>query len=123
MEAYMEQTYNKSSNVFNEEEYLIPDCVFPDEIMKEFKCYEHRKIFNYLTKQLGLSITPQDIGLPEISERFERIKRHKDEEYLKVKKQYSSLLKTDTLPDNSEDFKKLLKFIKGILGTDEERDL
>lgn len=117
----VEQTYFKWSNVFNEYEYLIPDCVFPDEIMQEFKCYEHRKIFDYLTSQLGLSITPQDIGLPEISERFERIKRQQDEEYLKVKKQYSSSLKTDTLPDNSEDFKKLLEYMKGVLGTDEGR--
>ena len=58
----MEQTYVK---VFNEEEYLIPDCVFPNEIVQKFKYYEHRKIFNYLTKELGLSISHQDIGLPE----------------------------------------------------------
>lgn len=110
------------TSVFNEEEYLIPDCVFPDEIMQEFKCYEHRKVFDYLTKQLGLSITPQDIGLPEVSERFERIKKQEDEEYFKVKKHYSSFFQTDTLPDNSEDFNKFLKFAKDVLGTDEGRD-
>ncbi len=121
IDDFVEQTYAKWSNIVNEEEYLIPDCVFPDEIIQEFKCYEHRKIFNYLTKQLGLSVTPQDIGLPEISERFERIKRQKDEEYLKAKKQYSYLFKADTLPDNSEDFKKFLEYMKGVLGTDEGR--
>jgi len=68
-------------NGTGEREYLIPDCIYPEEICEEFKCYEYRKIFDFLTNKIGLSITANDIGLPEISETVEETKRMTDKIY------------------------------------------
>lgn len=47
---------------FNEEEYVIPDYIMPNELLKEFEYTDYIGVYNYLTEVIGLNITPQDIG-------------------------------------------------------------
>lgn len=61
-------------------EYLIPDCIYPDEICEEFRQYEYIKIFDYLIDKIGLRLKPEDIGLPEVSERIEKMDKKLSEE-------------------------------------------
>lgn len=58
---------------FNEEEYVIPDYIMPNELLKEFEYTDYLGVFQYLTKNIGLHITPQDVGF---SESIEQEKDH-----------------------------------------------
>lgn len=50
---------------FNEEEYVIPDYVMPNELVEEFEYTDYMGVYRYLTEVIGLKITPQDIGFSE----------------------------------------------------------
>jgi len=45
-----------------EEEYLIPDYISKEEIIRSFRYDKFRQIYNFLTKEIGLMITPEDLG-------------------------------------------------------------
>lgn len=112
-----------------EREYLIPDCIYPDEICAEFKCYEHRKVFNYLVNVVGLKITPFDIGFPEVSERTENMKRFTDNLYKKYhnkifeNKKFSES-QLDLLAENPEMWKNMVQQINQLMGREvEDSDL
>ena len=47
-----------------EKEYLVPDLISKDEIVEVFNHDEIYEIYNFLTKKIGLKITPNDIGIP-----------------------------------------------------------
>lgn len=49
----------------DESEYLIPDFVKPEEILKEFKYNDYQGIYDYLKNEIGLNITKSDINLRE----------------------------------------------------------
>ena len=43
-------------------EYMIPDYILSSEIVKSFRFDKMKQIFNYLTLEVGLNITPEDLG-------------------------------------------------------------
>ena len=49
----------------DESEYLIPDYIKPEEILKEFKYNEYEEIYKYLKEEIGLNIKKSDIYLRE----------------------------------------------------------
>lgn len=58
---------------FNEEEYVIPDYIMPNELLKEFEYTDYIGVYKYLTEVIGLNITPQDIGfLKDIEQEADR---------------------------------------------------
>ena len=70
----------------DESEYLIPDYIKPNEILKEFKYNEYEEIYKYLRDEIGLNIQKADICLqediskqPELSEEFLDIMCEKNE--------------------------------------------
>ena len=67
---------------FNEEEYVIPDYVMPNELLKEFEYTDYKGVFHYLTETVGLDITPQDIGFSGDIER-EAVENIKTEDFLR----------------------------------------
>lgn len=48
------------------QEYLVPDLITKDEIVKVFKHDEIKELYYYLVNEVGLNVTPNDIGLFEI---------------------------------------------------------
>lgn len=102
-----------SKSLKGEEEYLIPDCIYQEEVFEEFKCYEHRKIFSYLRHKIGLNILSQDIGLPEISERVEEMNRAANKLYWQLN---GHIQDRDTnlkeLAENPEEFEGILNMVK-----------
>ena len=44
-----------------EEEYMIPDYIAKEEIIKSFRYDKFKQIYNFLTLQVGLKITPEDL--------------------------------------------------------------
>ncbi len=48
-----------------EEEYMIPDYISKEEIIQSFRYDKFKQIFNLLTKEIGLNITPEDLGEKE----------------------------------------------------------
>lgn len=61
----------------DESEYLIPDFVKPEEILKEFNYNDYLGIYNYLKEYVGLNISRKDINLsdnieeqPELSDEY-----------------------------------------------------
>lgn len=46
-----------------EKEYLIPDCVFPYEVVASFDFNNFNSLFSYLTNEAGLDILPEDLGV------------------------------------------------------------
>lgn len=46
-----------------EKEYMIPDYISNKEILKSFRYDKLKQIFNYLTNEIGLKISPEDLGL------------------------------------------------------------
>lgn len=46
-----------------EEEYMIPDYISSSEIIRSFRYDKFKQIYEYLTKEIGLNITPQDLGI------------------------------------------------------------
>lgn len=61
---------DKSQN--DESEYLIPDYIKPEEILKEFKYNEYEEIYKYLKDEIGLNIEKRDIHLKDnVSEQVE----------------------------------------------------
>lgn len=52
-----------------ENEIMIPDYISSEEIVNSFRFDKFRQIFGYLTEEIGLSITPEDLG-----ETYETIK-------------------------------------------------
>ncbi len=45
----------------NEEEYLVPDCIYPDEVVATFPRDQADTVYEYLHKELG--VTQEDVGL------------------------------------------------------------
>lgn len=45
-----------------EEEYMIPDYICREEIIRSFRYDKFKQIYNFLTKEIGLDITPRDLG-------------------------------------------------------------
>lgn len=54
---------NSAADILKETEYLVPDIIYSDEIVKVFKVDDFRGIYNYLKNEIGLKIAPEDIGL------------------------------------------------------------
>lgn len=88
---------------FNEEEYIIPDYIMPNEILEEFEYTDYMGVFKYLTETVGLDITPQDVGFVESieQEKYECIKegdfmRETEEKYFSAweKQDYNSVVTT-----------------------------
>ena len=48
-----------------EKEYMIPDYISNEEIIKSFRYDKLKQIFNYLKNEVGLEITPEDLGVTE----------------------------------------------------------
>lgn len=48
-----------------EKEYMIPDYISNEEIIKSFRYDKLKQIFNYLKNEIGLKITPYDLGVTE----------------------------------------------------------
>lgn len=67
---------------FNEEEYIIPDYVVPNELVKEFEYTDYRGVFQYLKEVIGLNITPQDVGFSGDIER-EKAENIKKEDFFR----------------------------------------
>lgn len=56
----------------DESEYLIPDFIKPEEILREFKYNDYLGIYNYLKDDIGLNISRKDIHLSNnIDEQYE----------------------------------------------------
>lgn len=55
--------YSDSESFDLEQEYLVPDLISKDEIVKVFKHDEIKELYYYLVNEIGLNITPDDIGL------------------------------------------------------------
>ena len=53
------------NDMLMEEEYMIPDYISKDEIIKSFRYDRFRQIYNYLTLQVGLKITPEDLAIKD----------------------------------------------------------
>lgn len=45
-----------------EEEYMIPDYIGKEEIIRSFRYDKFKQIYNFLAKEIGLDITPSDLG-------------------------------------------------------------
>lgn len=45
-----------------EEEYMIPDFVKQEEILRSFRHDKFKQIYNFLTTEIGLELTPEDLG-------------------------------------------------------------
>lgn len=54
---------------FNEEEYVTPDYIMPNELVEEFEYTDYIGVYKYLTEVIGLKITLQDIGFSESIEK------------------------------------------------------
>lgn len=54
-------TFYKDDNLM-ESEYMIPDYISSEEIIRSFRFDKFKQIYNYLTTEIGLSITPEDLG-------------------------------------------------------------
>ncbi len=46
----------------SEKEYMIPDYISEEEILHSFRYDKFKQIYNFLTKEVGLEITPRDLG-------------------------------------------------------------
>lgn len=44
---------------------MIPDYISNEEIIKSFRYDKLKQIFNYLKNEIGLKITPYDLGVTE----------------------------------------------------------
>ncbi len=71
----------------DENEYLIPDYVAPEEIIKEFEYDDYLGIYRYLTEEIGLDLKPEDLDIKggmkkQVIEKYlsENILRRKEEE-------------------------------------------
>lgn len=50
-------------STLDEEEYMIPDYIRGDEIIKSFRYDKARQIYNFLVNEVGLKIDAEDLGL------------------------------------------------------------
>ena len=60
-----------------EEEYMIPDFIKQEEILRSFRHDKFKQIYNFLTNEIGLELTPEDLG--ETKETIQRPDKEKIE--------------------------------------------
>lgn len=60
-----------------EEEYMIPDFIKQEEILTSFRHDKFKQIYNFLTNEIGLELTPEDLG--ETKETIQRPDKEKIE--------------------------------------------
>lgn len=48
--------------LLKEEEYMIPDYISKEEIIRSFRYDKFKQIYSFLQKEIGLDITPEDLG-------------------------------------------------------------
>lgn len=53
------------NDMLMEEEYMIPDYISSNEIIKSFRYDKFRKIYYYLTLEVGLNIKPEDLAIED----------------------------------------------------------
>lgn len=65
MQDFLKMTEKKAgeNEGKDEREYLIPDYIKPEEIVKEFDCRDLNGIYEFLRKDVGLNISLEDIGI------------------------------------------------------------
>lgn len=51
-----------SIDELKEKEYMIPDFISYQEIVRSFRYNKFKQIYNYLINEVGLKITPEDLG-------------------------------------------------------------
>lgn len=51
------------SEIYGEEEYFVPDIIYKEEILKSFRYNKLKEVYEYLTKEIGLDILPEDLGI------------------------------------------------------------
>lgn len=99
----------------DEDEYLIPDFVDPEEIIKEFRYNDYIGVYKFLRNEIGLNIERSDIGLkanineqPELSDKFLN--------YIRKRNQLSNKYWEDTYGGNSSNFQEITKIINSGKG-------
>lgn len=99
----------------DEDEYLIPDFVDPEEIIKEFRYNDYIGVYKFLRNEIGLNIERSDIGLkanineqPELSDKFLN--------YIRKRNQLSNKYWEDTYGGNSSSFQEITKIINSGKG-------
>lgn len=55
-------TFQRDFNLL-ESEYYIPDYIAQEEIIRSFRYDKFKQIFNFLTIEIGLDITPEDLNV------------------------------------------------------------
>lgn len=109
-----------------ESEYLIPDFIAQEEIIASYRYNKLRQVYNYLTKQVGLEVTPEEMGV------LKEFLDHPDEEELKSASYYalSSMkefdplliaMKDSILEGTEEEFKQAMKEVIEKNSQDKEK--
>lgn len=100
----------------DESEYLIPDFVRPEEIIKEFRYNDYIGIYEYLKNEIGLDIKKSDIVLKEnIEDQPELSDRHLNQ-LRKLNDLNNKIWKGNTNNDNISRMAKILENGNGKTG-------
>lgn len=87
-------TFYQSDSLM-EKEYMIPDYISANEIIRSFRYNKFKQIYNYLTNEIGLNITHEDLGIRETDLNFPNEEKIKDIRFFNEagSNQYDPLLK------------------------------
>ncbi len=99
----------------DENEYLIPDFIAPEEVIKEFEYNDYIGVYEFLKNEIGLDIEKSDISLKDdINEQPELSDKYLD--YIRRMNGISNKYWEDTYGGNSSNFQEMTRIINNGKG-------